>query len=70
MWRPAARMREAARGVQVLRELLPSGSPTIIFVSTKHRVEYLTQLLEQVRPMLSCNGDCFLQAGSATAALL
>ena len=35
--------------LQVLRELIPDGSPTIVFVSTKHRVEYLTMLLEQVR---------------------
>jgi superfamily II DNA/RNA helicase len=56
--------------VQVLRDLLPRGSPTIVFVSTKHRVDYLTQLLEQVRPTTRCNGGCVLHALTATAALL
>jgi hypothetical protein len=34
--------------LQVLREFVPLESPTIVFAATKHRVEYLGLLLEQV----------------------
>lgn len=35
--------------LHVVQEVLPSGSTTIVFVATKHRVEYLMLLLEAVR---------------------
>lgn len=46
-------LREADKPAALLhtvQEVLPSGSTTIVFVATKHRVEYLLLLLEAVRP--------------------
>jgi ATP-dependent RNA helicase DDX54/DBP10 len=36
--------------LQVLLDVIPKNSPTIVFAATKHQVEYLSLLLEQVRP--------------------
>jgi ATP-dependent RNA helicase DDX54/DBP10 len=38
----------APRDCRRLQEVLPVGTPTVVFVATKHRVEYLKELLEQV----------------------
>ena len=37
--------------LQVLRDLLPAQSPTIVFAATKHRIEYLSVLLQEVRSL-------------------
>jgi len=40
---------KAAALLQIVQEVLPPDSPTIIFAATKYTVEYLTILFEQVR---------------------
>ena len=35
--------------LHIVQEVLPPGSTTIVFIATKHRVEYLLLLLEAVR---------------------
>ena len=37
--------------LQLVSEVLPPKSPTIIFTATKYRVEYLSLLFEEVRPV-------------------
>lgn len=37
---------KASALVYLLREVLPEDEPTIVFVSTKHHVEYIAQLLK------------------------
>lgn len=60
-------LREADKPAALLhtvQEVLPTGSMTIVFIATKHRVEYLLMLLESVRASCTAVSACMRCCGA------